>query len=96
MKIELIIITFLVVLSGVVLYSIFSISYEGYQNTKLCHNNFGLEYHLLDMNTDNDIYDYENVDETHYNCCWNELSFNEDEGCYNNRKCKGFLKVNKQ
>ena len=86
----------IVVLFLGLLYGIYPfISYNHY-NTKLCHSNFGVKYDLLDYNTENDLYDYKDVNEHHYNCCWEELSFDEEKGYYENVKCKGFFKEVKQ
>lgn len=35
---------------------------------------------------------YEVVDETHFNCCWDEVSYDEEKGYYEKRKCRGFEK----
>jgi len=32
---------------------------------------------------------YKSIDETHYNCCWDEVELTDD-GYYTNRKCRGF------
>lgn len=34
---------------------------------------------------------YENFNETHYNCCWDEVEV-IDDGYYTKRKCKGFVR----
>lgn len=57
------------------------------KNEKLCHSNFGMEYSWLDTST----YNYEYVDETHYNCCWDETHYDEEEGYYKKERCKGFV-----
>jgi len=31
------------------------------------------------------------VDETHYNCCWDEVELSDD-GYYTKRKCRGFVR----
>ena len=43
--------------------------------------------------TDLENFGYEEIDETHYNCCWDEVELSDD-GYYTKRKCKGFVRNN--
>ena len=87
------VIVFIVVVIVGFLYTLYSVVYDDYSNAKLCHSNFGVEYSFWNIDQG---YNYKNVNEHHYNCCWEELSFDEEKGYYENIKCKGFFKEVKQ
>ena len=56
------------------------------KEAKLCAYQFDtIDYEDLER------FCYENFNETHYNCCWDEDEL-IDGGYYTKRKCKGFVK----
>ena len=71
----------------------FTLQYA-YEREKLCADNFdGISYSYYGGYEGNLIMlRYQNIDETHYNCCYDEVVELSDEGYYTKRKCKGFVK----
>lgn len=62
------------------IFMMFSLIYQEYKESKMCDEIIGQEAR----------HDY--IDETHYNCCYDELKHSIEKGYYKIEICKGFVK----
>lgn len=63
------------------------------KHSRLCADQFDtVNYSAWNgFETDLENFGYQEIDKTHYNCCWDEVELS-DEGYYTKRKCRGFVR----
>lgn len=84
-SILIIMLSFFIIVIGFMLYIPINMEISDYQNNKLCHENLGLEFDFMSSKPL-----YQSIDDQHYNCCIQEVFYNEEDGYYKKEKCSGF------